>query len=315
MKFKRNLLKVFAVLAVVSIKGLFSSCDTELEVVQSINEEFAGINQIEIESGFLDVIYRGDASMTTVQLDALLESNRSGRYQIDYREEPGKLIIELDQRNIGISDRSRGYIYLTGPLEMEMDVEVGSGKATISNVIGDQMEFSAGSGRLIVQDVTGNSIAISAGSGDLDLVNLEGNTVIDIGSGRVTLNNLLGDISLNGSSGSFIIQDIEGMLHAKLNSGNMELSEVEQLGKLEVSSGRINAVNSGLSALSKFNASSGNIRIQTFSALNGFNYNLQAGSGKVSVGDNSSSGNLKIDNGSPYTVSGVVSSGNIEIRN
>lgn len=315
MKFKRNLLKVFAVLTVVSIQGLFSSCDTELEVVQSINEEFVGINQIEVESGFLDVIYRGDASMTTVQLDALLESNRSGRYQIDYREEPGKLIIELDQRNLGVTGRTRGYIYLTGPLEMQMDVEVGSGKATVSNVSGDQMDFSAGSGRLVVQDISGNSIRINAGSGDLDLVNLEGNTTIEIGSGRVSLNNLLGDISINGSSGSYKIQGVEGMLHAKLSSGNMDLSEIDQLGKLEVSSGRINAVNSGLSGLSKFNASSGNIRIQTFSSLNGFNYNLQAGSGKVSVGDSSSSGNLKIDNGSPYTVSGVVSSGNIEIRN
>ncbi|WP_296700456.1 DUF4097 family beta strand repeat-containing protein [Algoriphagus sp.] len=315
MKFKRNLLKVFTGFTVLSIQVLFSSCDSELEIVQSINEEFSGINKVEIESGFLEVIYQGDPSMTTIQLDAVLESNRSGRYQIEYREDQDKLIIELDQKNIGSSGRSRGHIYLRGPVEMELDVEVGSGKATISNVIGDLMEISAGSGKLIVQDLNANKIDLRAGSGDLSLINLEGNTKIEIGSGSVTMRNILGNVSLNGSSGSYKAENVEGMLHAKLNSGNMDLIGINEIGKLEVSSGRINAINSGLSSESKFNASSGNIRIQTFSDLNGFNFSLSAGSGKVSVGDSSSSGNLNIDNGSPYTVSGVVSSGNIEIRN
>lgn len=315
MKFKRNLLKVFTAFAILSSQALFSSCDSELEIVQSINEEFVGINKVEIESGFLDVIYQGDPSMTTIQLDALLESNRSGRYQIEYREEEDKLVIELDQKNIVSSGRSRGHIYLRGPVEMELDVEVGSGKATISHVQGDLMDLEAGSGSLIAQDLIANYIDLRAGSGKLSLINSEGNTKIEIGSGQVDVSNLLGNLLLNGSSGNYKVENVEGMLHAKLNSGSMDLSGIGQIGKLEVSSGRINAVNSGLSSESKFNASSGIIRIQTFSSLNGFNYDLSAGSGKVTVGDSSSSGNLTIDNGSPYTVYGVVSSGNIEIRN
>lgn len=315
MKLKRDLLKVFTVLSVFSIESLFSSCDSELEIVQSINEEFVGINQVEIESGFLDVVYQGDPTMTTIQLDAVLESNRSGKYQIEYREEQGKLIIELDQRILAGSGRNKGHIHLIGPVEMEMDAEIGSGKARISNVISDQLKLTAGSGSLTVEDIISNSIALKSGSGELTIINVEGDIGIDMGSGRVTMKDIFGNVSLSGSSGNYRLEGVDGIVHAKLSSGNMELSGIEKLGNLEVSSGRINAINSGLSPESKFNASSGFIQIQTFSSLNGFNYNLSAGSGKVTVGDSSSSGNLEIDNGSPYTVYGTVSSGNIEIRN
>ncbi len=315
MKFKRNLIKVFTVISVLSIQGLFSSCNSELEVVQSINEEFVGINQVEIESGFLDVVYLGDPNMTTIQLDALLESNKSGRFQIDYKVDQGKLIIELDQSGFGNSGRSRGHLYLRGPLEMEMKVEISSGNGKISQVTGDYLDLSAGSGKLTIEQVSTNSISLKAGSGELNVSNLIGDVQVEIGSGSVTMNTILGNVNLKGSSGRYKLIEIEGLVHAKLSSGNIDLSSVKKLGNLEVSSGRIAAVNSGLSAESKFSASSGNIKIQTFTEIAAFNYNLIAGSGKVSVGESSSSGNLKIDNGSPYTVFGAVSSGNIEIRN
>lgn len=315
MKSKRNLIAICSSLTILSSQLLFSSCDPELEVVQTVNEEFTGIKQVEIESGFLDVIYLGDANANSVQVDAVLESNRSGKYRIDVREESGKLIIELDQRNVFGGGRDRGRIYINGPIEQEMEVDAGSGRVQVSNVVGEEFDASVGSGMLDIQNVTATKIDLNAGSGKIKALNLEGYTEVEVGSGNVEITELLGDLEVQGSSGRINLNRIQGLVNSKLNSGNIEMWDVEFLGMLEVSSGNIEASNSGLSEFSRFKASSGNIRIQTKSDLTGFNFDLDAGSGKVRVGDSSSNGALKINNGSPYTVSGTVSSGNIEIRN
>ncbi|MBN3581836.1 DUF4097 family beta strand repeat protein [Algoriphagus aestuarii] len=315
MKFKRNLIAIFSSISILSSQALFSSCDTELEVVQTINEEFVGINQLEIESGFLDVIYFGDANANSVQVDAVLESNRSGKYRIHVREESGKLTIELDQKNVFGGGRDRGRIYINGPLKQEIELDAGSGSVQISNVIGEEFDAAIGSGTLDIQQVKASKINLNAGSGEIKALNLEGYLEVEVGSGNVTLNEVMGDLNVSGSSGRFKLNRIHGLVDAKLNSGNIDMWDVEFLGKLEVSSGNIEAINSGLSEFSRFKASSGNIKVQTNSDLNGFNYELDAGSGRVKVGENSSNGTLKINNGSPYTVSGTVSSGNIEIRN
>jgi hypothetical protein len=315
MKFKRNLIKVFTVISVLSIQTLFSSCNNELEVVQSINEEFVGIDQVEIKSGFLDVKYQGDPNLTTVQLNALLESTNSGRYLIEYREESGKLIIELDQKKNSSNSNDRGYIYLTGPVEMGMDLEISSGEGLVSNVESGEILISVESGSLDIQNIKANEINLRASSGEINVLNLASNATVEISSGSVTMKDVIGDLKLSGSSGKYELTNIKGLVNAQLSSGNMDLLNVESLGKLEVSSGRINAQNSGLSPVSKFNSTSGSIMVQTLSNLSMFNYDLTTSSGSVTVGDSSSSGVLKIDNGSPYTVSGTVSSGSIKIRN
>ncbi|EAZ83158.1 DUF4097 family beta strand repeat-containing protein [Algoriphagus machipongonensis] len=315
MKFKRNFNNIKINLSIFSLIVLLSSCYQELEVVQTINEEFTGINEVEIESGFLDVVYLGDPEMTTVQMDALLESSKKGRYEIKYREEQGKLIIELDQKKLFGSGRDKGRIYLNGPEEMELDIAIGSGKGTVSNVLADDFRISAGSGNLVAQNIEANSIQLKASSGKIEANYLIGELTVSVNSGNVSLGKVQGNVTMDGSSGNLQVNDVEGLLEATLNSGNINLIGVEQLGFLKVSSGKIKAVNSGLSGSSEFHANSGSINIQTFSDLSEFNYDLTANSGNLKVGNSSSGGKLKIDNGSPYTVSGAVSSGRIEIRN
>ncbi|MBN3519440.1 DUF4097 family beta strand repeat protein [Algoriphagus lutimaris] len=311
----KNYIKIYYTFSILLALALLSSCSKDLEVVQSINQEFEGVEEVEIESGFLEVVYTGDPSLTSVSLSAMLESTNAGRYKIEYREESGKLIIELDQKRVSNSGRDRGFIHLIGPERMGMNVEVGSGSATISNVETEVFDVMAGSGRLNIQNINSSLANLTAGSGEVNVINLQGKTTVEVGSGIVEMKNIVGDVNLSGSSGKYQLNRIEGMVHAILSSGTIDLTDVESLGKLEVSSGRINAINSGLSNESLFKASSGNIKIQTFSNLIDYNYNLATSSGRVSVGDSSSSGTLKIDNGSPYTVSGTVSSGIIEIRN
>lgn len=294
--------------------ALLTSCEDDLEVVQVVNEEFAGIESVQIESTFLDVNYQGDPNATTVTLDALMESNKPGNYIIEYKVEQTKLIIVVEQTGSNGGGNNRGYINLTGPEMMALEIEVGSGETEINTVQASVFEINSGSGLIDLANITAPSIVLKVSSGSINGNNLNGNISLEVTSGNTTLTNVKGNIISVGSSGKLTLNEVDGIVEAKLSSGNMAFDSVGELGLLESSSGNIRALNSGLSQFTSFKTSSGNVSIQTFSTLTGFNYDLTSGSGKVTVGASVSSGSLKIDNGAPFTIVGSVSSGNIEIK-
>ena len=57
-----------------------------------------------------------------------MESNNPGRFIIEFRVEENKLIIDLDQTGSNGGGNNRGYLNLTGPEMMSMNVEVGAGE-------------------------------------------------------------------------------------------------------------------------------------------------------------------------------------------
>lgn len=291
-----------------------TSCDTDLELVQSINEEFSGIASIEIESSFLDVTYQGNENAESVQLLGSLESSRPGNYSIEYRVDQDKLIIEVERDGIGAGN-NRGYLNLSGPELMNIDLDAGSGNIQITHVSSQEFEFDGGSGNLELANVSAPLIDLELSSGKINATQLVGNVELEISSGNATISNLEGNINAVGSSGKFNFSQINGKVSSSLNSGNGSLSGVKEIGKLKISSGNYTVEDSYLGPTTRLESSSGNFDIQTDSNLDDFNYDLKSSSGNLRVGESTSSGSLKINNGSPYTVSGVVSSGNIQIRN
>ncbi|PZX54021.1 DUF4097 family beta strand repeat-containing protein [Algoriphagus chordae] len=313
MKLKQIKFRLLALVMVVLTFASLTSCDTNLELVQTINEEFPDISSIEIDAGFLDVSYQGDENTEVVTLVGSLESNKSGKYQIEYRVEQGELIIELDKKGGG-SSNSRGKISLKGPVLMEIDLESSSGNIQVHNLVSNEFEFDGGSGNLELTNVSAKKIDLELSSGNINASDLTGDVEVEISSGNASISNLAGNINAEGSSGKFTFSNIEGKVNSSLNSGNISMAGVQELGKLKVSSGNCNVKNSSFGVQTVLETSSGNISIQTNSNLEDFNFDLKTSSGKLRVGESTSSGSLKIDNGSPYTVSGVASSGNIEIR-
>lgn len=292
-----------------------TACDTNLELVQSIDEEFTGISSIEIESSFLDVNYQGIENAVSVQFFGALESNKAGRFSIEYRVEQDKLIIKLEKNGISGSGNSRGYINLTGPVLMDLALDAGPGNIKISHLTSDDFVFRGGSGNLELEYINSPQINLQLSSGKINAYDLVGDIELQISSGNASITNLDGDINAVGSSGKFSFDKINGIVNSSLDSGNGQLSRVQEIGRLKISSGNYSVDNSYLGANMKFEGSSGNFEIQTASDLSDFNFDMKTSSGNIRVGESTSSGSLKIDNGSLYTVSGIVSSGNIRIRN
>ena len=292
-----------------------SSCDGELEVAQSIDEEFSGIQRIEIDAEFMEVNYTGKEGQTTVELDGLLESSRSGNLKIEYNQEGSTLEIELDRDGMLGGGNHRARVSLTGPKNIDLDVESGSGNTVISGVEYPTLDVVSGSGNVQVLLSKVPSIRLEIGSGIIGAYNVIGDVEAKASSGRVEVEQMEGNLNVNASSGHVQIKSLTGKVNVDMNSGNVELTNVSEIERLKVSSGNISGSGVGLGAKTNLTTSSGKISIQTPSNLNAYNYDFDAGSGRVTVGESSSSGSLKINNGASSTISGSVSSGWIEIKN
>ncbi|GAA0877124.1 hypothetical protein GCM10009119_00920 [Algoriphagus jejuensis] len=292
-----------------------SSCEGELEVVQSINEEFAGIEHIEIDASFMEINYAGKSDQTTVKLDGLLESSRPGNFSIDYRQEGTTLFIELDKNGMFGAGNHRAVVTLVGPKYMDLNVESGSGETVVSGVESPTLAINTSSGKIQVEALKVPTIQLQVNSGSIEGYNLIGNVDAWTSSGQIEIEQMEGNFNVEASSGSIDVRDLAGKLNVTLNSGNLDLANVAEIESLKVSSGNISGSGVGLGPKTKLASSSGRISIRTNSNLSDYNYDFEAGSGKVVVGESSSSGTLKINNGAPTTISGSVSSGYIEIKN
>ncbi|MCS4434430.1 DUF4097 domain-containing protein [Aquiflexum gelatinilyticum] len=300
-----------------ALMSLNSCLDNELSIVSEINQDFSNITSVEVDGAFLEVEYLGETGKQDVSLDALLKSNSNKRYEIVFDVVDGtKLKIEVKSGS-GISGnlRAEGYIRLTGPKAMVLDLETGSGKVSAKDVVSTETKLLVGSGEIYAKNISSTLVTINSSSGNAYGEDIAGKVEALVSSGNLELLRIDGDVEAEGSSGQIKLSEINGIANVAISSGKIQLSKVKALGKATLSSGQLFATSTGLSAETSLKASSGNIYIQTMSDLNSFNFNISSGSGSVRVGDSQSSGNLVINNGSALTIRGEVNSGKIEIVN
>jgi hypothetical protein len=198
---------------------------------------------------------------------------------------------------------------------MILDLESGSGKVSAKDVVSNETNLLVGSGEIFAKNISSTLITLNSSSGKIFGEDITGKVSALVSSGNLELLRIEGNIDVEGSSGQTKLIDINGMVNVSVSSGKIELSKVKALGKATLSSGQLFATETGLSSATSLKASSGNIYIQSVSNLKDFNFNISSGSGLVRIGDSQSSGNLVINNGSPNTIRGEVSSGKIEIVN
>jgi DUF4097 and DUF4098 domain-containing protein YvlB len=295
----------------------FNSClDNNLSVVSEIRQDFSNITEIEVEGVFLDVSYEGKSGQQDVSLDALLRANSDSRFAIEFEVDGTSLIVRTVKKSGKLGNyRSEGFIRLTGPELMEVNLSAGSGTLVAGNIVGTAHRFLASSGNIQLSDIAGDDIYIYNSSGIASGVDLTGNLGVVISSGRIDLQRVDGNVEAEASSGGINLTDVNGQVNTVVSSGKIEMLRVLTIGKGHLSSGQLRATASGLGPNTNLKASSGNIFVQTGSNLRDYNFNITAGSGFVRVGDSQSSGSLVINNGSSFTVRGEVGSGKIEIVN
>lgn len=297
---------------------LLSSClGDDLTLVSEINQDFEGITNVEVDGSFMEVQYIGESGKQVLNLDAVLRSNSDKKYEVKYRivESTLQVYIETNKGLFNGGAKGEGYIKLTGPRNMKLDLEAGSGKVDAQNVVATETKLQIGSGTITARNITSPQIFLDMSSGSAKIEDITGLVKATVSSGKLELQKIDGDVDADASSGEVILKEINGLVKSNISSGKIEMTNVKSIGQINVSSGQLFATNSGLSPQTTLKASSGIIYIQTFSNLGDYNYNITAGSGTIRVGESQSTGTLNINNGSAHTIRGELGSGKIEIVN
>lgn len=287
---------------------------TAQNVVVNTTKKYPNITQIEVESGWLDVSYVGGSS-TEVAVEAYLASNVTDQdivfvtmgdvLKISYKNGTGKY---------NWNSKNKGYIKITGPVALSLQVRGTSGEISIQNLESKLTTLQLTSGNVAATKIKGD-LTLTATSGTLQAKDVEGDLNARLTSGNTTLEGIKGTVNYGSTSGNFTAKNIGSQLDVQLTSGNAKLENVKELGTMRITSGNMTAVNAGLGSKTQFNGTSGNFTVQTPSNLGDFNYALQSTSGNLRVGNTTTEKSLDINYNAANTVRGNVTSGNITITN
>ena len=283
-------------------------------VLVDTKKSYSGIKRVEVESGWLNVSYKGGNS-SEVNVEAYLESNDSDQDIVFVTVgDVLKISHTRKQNNYNWNTKNKGYINITGPENIALDVKGSSGNLTVENISSRETNLRVSSGNVKAYKINGD-LSIRATSGNLTADGVSGNVEGGVTSGNGNFFNIDGDLNYESTSGSLEADGIGGEINVRLTSGNAKINNAGKLGSMQFTSGNIRATNSGLGPNTKFSGTSGNFRVQTNSNLKAFNYSLRASSGNLKVGGTNTGKTLEIDNGASTWVKGNISSGNITIEN
>lgn len=293
---------------------LIASAAFAQNVLVDTKKSYPGIKRIEVDGGWLNVTYKGGTD-TQVNVEAYLESNDDDQDIIFVTiGDVLKITHERQQNNYTWNSKNKGYVTISGPENMELDLKGSSGNITVDKVSSESTSVRVSSGNVTASNVKGN-LTIKATSGNLNVTGVEGNVMGGVTSGNANFLNVKGNVEYESTSGSVDADGVTGEMNVSLTSGNAKLSNIGKLGVLQFTSGNIRATNAGLGENTRFSGTSGNFNVQTGSNLKEFNFSLKASSGNLKVGGVNTGKSLEIDNGAASWVKGNITSGNITIVN
>ncbi|WP_186754290.1 DUF4097 family beta strand repeat-containing protein [Echinicola salinicaeni] len=278
-----------------------------------IEKSFDNIEKLEIQGGSISLSYEGNASQSSIEVTADLGDDQNGDKNLIFVTVGNTLKISYQKTGNWNNNKNKRYIHITGPEVIMLKAVNSSGKMHIKGVASELTELKASSGIIHIEDISGN-LRLAGSSGKIEVNNVEGDVDCKMTSGIMDLEYIKGNTSLSSSSGKITARHVAGELNVKITSGSVDLEDISTLGALKLSSGMMNAKKVGFGPNTSFSGSSGMFKVKANALLDNYNYDMNAGSGMVKVGKQSSSDHLLIDHGAAYTIKGNIGSGMISIE-
>lgn len=186
----------------------------------------------------------------------------------EHRDSRGRVRWSREGREVRLTGRSRdgleafADLRVTVPVGKTISLNVGVGKAFVSNVDGDIRVWVASAD--VAADRTRGTLRVETGSGNIDLRTAAGDVTLETGSG---------DITVAGMQGS--------RLHLETGSGHVTLTDGKASSlNVETGSGDIDATGSSGDDIS-FETGSGNVDVALTGAFR--SVSIETGSGDVTL--------------------------------
>ena len=274
--------------------------------------EMEGIKEVEVRGSFCDVSVKGYSGQT-LYFEGRVSGSSGRNYAIRYDRDGSflKIWVESPRNNWGYT---RGQLDLKVPSDIEVIVDNSSGDVLAEDLSGRTIKLEASSGDIEANDI-GNDLDLETSSGDIELTGLKGNLTSKSSSGDQRLRDINGDVEGRSSSGRISLEDVVGDIVAETSSGGIDLDGFRGGLKLESTSGSLDGDEIELTANSSFRSSSGSIDMELINDIESLNFDLDASSGSLRVGDRRASDRYIDRRGGGIEIKGISSSGSQRYSN
>lgn len=304
----------------VGFSGLQSGCNPiPMETISDIESSYQGITKVNVNGGALEISYTGREDTDEVVLNAFVEASDAQMEGVTVKKMGDELYVDFEPTNdfgsFFSSFKVKGYISITGPVDMALDINNSSGTMEVYNVENDDIVLKGSSGKIEGENLRSPDLNVRISSGKLELENIEGGLSLEVSSGMGSLVGMKGNVQFRGSSGMVVLSDVEGVISGSMSSGKADFNRVKELGEINLTSGMLLANDCGLGQETYLSASSGYMKVNTNSPLSDFNFDFSVGSGRLNIGDKASSDDMFVDNGAAVTIKGKIQSGKMVVSN
>lgn len=302
------------------------------DLIDSINETFAGVNSICVKGVFCKVEFEDGGSATVHVEGEIRSTNRNKDSRIGYKQTGEHLDVWIDHP-INLRGRTNGFLHFVAPKNVKIMVEnvsgsvsvVGIGRETLSvdNVSGSinvkdipcKAELKSVSGSIKANFIDGDLLAKTI-SGSINVVDVKGAAELKSVSGTASAQAVVDKLNISTISGSLNIGEVYSDIAAKSTSGRIELKDVKgnitvsavsgsikltsTIGSIKASSGSgsINGSEVMVTDNSNFKTTSGSIDIALLNTPKSLSYELSSVSGRLEANGINGKGELDITEGS-----------------
>jgi hypothetical protein len=275
-------------------------------IVSSVNEEFKGVKNLEVEGAFCKVeIKGGDGSIVSFQGE-IKSSNSDADYQIRHSFKNNTLKVWIEKPRFSTGN-NQGLLIFDVPKDLFVVVDNSSGSVLLDNIKSRQIELVTSSGSINAKNIEAEG-KMKSSSGSIKLEDVVGVFHLSSSSGSQTLKNVKGNVRSNLSSGSFTVKGIEGDVNSSTSSGSINVYDLTGKFEASASSGSIKGDNLLFTGNVKVSTSSGSINLKTKNNIDELSFDLSASSGSLTVGNKRYKNNFVAKRG-PITIKGNSSSG------
>ena len=208
------MIKALVPILVLVLAGVAAADDCSHRADREASLDTAGVRSVRIDAGAGELRVEGRTGQTRVEATGVACASTEqilGQIRLTARREGNVIVVKAeipdgDQR--GWNDQARLDMTVIVPRMLPLDIDDGSGSATVAHV--GPTTIQDGSGELTVTDVVGD-LRIEDGSGSIEVEKVTGNVRLNDGSGSIDVREVSGSVTVDDDgSGSIDVAAVKG---------------------------------------------------------------------------------------------------------